>query len=264
MSELWRCLLVLPLQDFVVGDRARPILVLLGAVSFVLLIACASVANLMLMRFANRPKELALRAALGASRLRIIRQLLAESTLLWLLGAVAGLLIAYWGMDLFRSMVPADIPRREEVGVDWRVLTFTGLLSLLSATLFGLIPALLASKIDLNAQLKEGASMRNAGTGRQTLRGVLVAGEVALAFILLVGAGLMIHTLARLWAVQPGFAPERLLMMRISQPRYRDPGRQAAFYQELLQRVEALPGVSGRAYREIWLCRRPTSASACE
>jgi len=106
--------------------------------------------------------------------------------------------------------------------------------------------------------------MRNAGTGRQTLRGVLVAGEVALAFILLVGAGLMIHTLARLWAVQPGFAPERLLMMRISQPRYRDPGRQAAFYQELLQRVEALPGVSGRAYREIWLCRRPTSASACE
>jgi putative ABC transport system permease protein len=179
-----RRLFLLPLQDFVVGDRARPILVLLGAVSFVLLIACANVANLMLMRFANRRRELALRAALGAGRLRIIRQLLAESTLLWLLGAGAGLWIAYWGMDLFRSMVPVDIPRREELGIDWRVLTFTGLLSLLSATLFGLIPALPASKIDLNAQLKEGAGLRSAGTGRQTLRGVLVAGEVALAFIL--------------------------------------------------------------------------------
>ncbi|MBZ5496591.1 MAG: ABC transporter permease [Acidobacteriia bacterium] len=244
-----RRLFLLPLRDFVVGDRARPVLVLLGAVSFVLLIACANVANLMLMRFATRRRELALRVALGAGRLRIVRQLLAESTLLWILGAIAGLLIAYWGIDLFRSMVPVDIPRREEVGIDWRVLTFTGLLSFLSAILFGLIPALPASRIDLNAQLKEGAGPRSAGTGRQTLRGVLVAGEVALAFILLVGAGLMIHTFARLWAVQPGFAPERLLTMRISQPRhkYGDPGRQAAFFQELLQRVEALPGVLGAA-----------------
>jgi len=242
---------VIPLQEHLVGNVRKPVLILLGAVCFVLLIACANVANLMLVRAAGRRKELAIRAALGAGRLRIIRQLLAESVLVWLLGGVLGLLLALWGMDLMAALIPQSILPPGEISLDARILGFTALASLVTAVLFGLIPALPSSKPNLNVSLKEGSGKGGSSSSTRKLSSILVVTEVALALLLLIGAGLLTNTFLRLWNVALGFSPEKLLTIRISLPgyKYSESGR-AVFFQQLLDGIREMPDVpdAGAAY----------------
>jgi putative ABC transport system permease protein len=226
-----------------VGDIRPALLILLGAVACVLLIACANVANLLLARAMTRHKEMAVRAALGASRLRVVRQLLTESVLLSLTGGLLGLGLAVWWSDLLIALGKKDIPRAIQVGLDWRVLGFTLGVSLLTGLVFGLVPALQLSKTELTESLKEG---RGAGAGarRNRVRGVLVVAELAIAVVLLVGAGLLIQSLWRLQHVSSGLEPENILTLNVSLPEARYPTeKQARFYSDLLTRVRALPGV---------------------
>jgi len=236
------------LQQQAVGKARTALLVLLGAVGFVLLIACANVANLLLARAAGRQKEMAIRAAIGASRWRVARQLLTESLLLAIAGGAAGLLLARWGVELLLSIAPDNLPRAYDISLDTRVAGFTLLVSLLTGIVFGLLPALQASKIDLGATLKEGGRDA-AGLLRRRLRGFLVVSEVALAFVLLIGAGLLIRSFARLTEVDPGLDPRSVLTMDILLPyaKYKD-GRSLAFFQQTLERVRALPGVEAAAW----------------
>jgi predicted permease len=241
-----------PLQEKVVGNVRPALLVMLAAVGFVLLIACANVANLLLGRAAARQKEMAVRAALGASRWRTIRQLLTESLLLSLLGAGLGSLLAYWGVESLTTLLGSirgtfrfNMPRLHEIGMDGSALGFTLLLALLTGTVFGLAPALQASKSDLNESLKEGGRGSSEGGRRRKLRSALVVAEIAIAMVLLVGAGLMMRSFLRLRAVDPGFNPHNVLTLQVSvagQPQYVGPAREA-FYRGLVERVEALPGV---------------------
>ena len=241
----------LALQSFnelVVGDIRPALLVLLGAVTFVLLIACANVANLMLARAASRQKEIALRTALGASRLRVTRQLLTESVLLALVGGGAGLLLAMWGVDLLVKVNEDKIPRAHEIGLDPYVLGFTLGVSLLTGILFGLVPAFQASKIDLNDTLKEGGRAGKAGM-RRGARGLLVVAEVALAVVLLIGAGLLIRSFLHLQQVNPGFQPANVLALQFSLPtlKYAERPQRDAFTRQMLEQVRALPGVKSAA-----------------
>jgi putative ABC transport system permease protein len=234
-----------PLQKRIVGEVRLAMLVLLGAVGFVLLIACANVANLLLARAIERRREMAVRAALGASRWRLIRQLLVESLLLALAGGALGTLLALWGVDLLVKLSPSgltgEVARVARIAVDNTALGFTLAASILTGLLFGLAPALAASGVDLIESLKDGA--RRAAP-RALLRRLLVVGELALALTLLVGAGLLVKSFLRLRAVETGFNPQNLLAMRISLPLnvYREGHQRTAYFQQLLARIEQLPG----------------------
>jgi len=236
-----------PLHQQAVGKARTALLVLLGAVGFVLLIACANVANLLLARAAGRQKEMAIRAALGASRWRVVRQLLSESLLLAISGGAAGLLLAWRLVALLLSIAPDNLPRAQDIRLDTRVAGFTLVVSLLTGIVFGLLPALQASKINFGEALKEGGRGA-AGLLRRRLRGFLVVGEVALALALLIGAGLLIRSFARLTEVDPGFDPRRILMMNVwpQPPKYTN-AQANAFHQRTLERVRALPGVEAAA-----------------
>ncbi|HKP11887.1 MAG TPA: ABC transporter permease [Blastocatellia bacterium] len=240
--------LIRPLQQELVGDLRRPLWVLLAAVLFVLLIACANVANLLLARSEARQKEIAIRAALGAGRGRIVRQLLAESLLLAASGGGIGLLLASWGLRLLPALGSEKIPRLHEVALDARVLGFTLLASLLTSVVFGLVPAYQAVKFDLQAALKEGGRAAPA-RGRSRLRSALVIAEVALSLVLLVGAGLLIKSFWLLRQVDTGFRAEQVLTVKLFPPAssYPDDQHVAAFYENLLQRVRSLPGVTDAA-----------------
>jgi len=235
------------LRDDAVGDVRWALLVLLGAVGFVLLIACANVANLQLTRALARRKELAVRIALGATRLRLIRQLLTESAIISLLGGGLALLFSGVGLRLLTGLTTDQMPRVEEARIDGAVLGFTFILSILTSLLFGLVPAFQASKPnlpDLNSALKEGGAA-GVSLRRQRLRSALVIAEVSLSIVLLVGAGLMIKSFLRLQQVNPGFNPERLLTLEtfLSPARYPRAEQQAAFYQQVGRRLAAIPGV---------------------
>jgi putative ABC transport system permease protein len=226
----------------VVGKTQTALLALLGAVGFVLLIACANVANLLLARAAARQKEMAIRAALGAGRRRVIRQLLTESLLLAASAGALALPLAVWNVGLLRTIAADNFPRAGEIGVDGRVVSFTLVVSLLTGIIFGLIPALQASRTDLNETLKEGR--RSSGAGSNRLGGLLVVSEVALSLLLLVGAGLMLRSFIRLMSVDPGFDPQNALTMVIGLPQSKyQPPQRAAFFDQLLERLRAAPGV---------------------
>ena len=227
-----------------VGDIRPALLILLGAVGCVLLIACANVANLLLARAMARHKEMAIRSALGASRLRVVRQLLTESMLLSLAGGALGLLLAVWWSDLLVSLGKDDIPRAMQVGLDWRVVAFTFVVSLLTGAIFGLVPALHSSNTQLTETLKEGGRGSVEGARRNRARGVLVVAELAIAVVLLVGSGLLIQSLWRLRQVSPGFTPQNVLTFSVALPEVRYPTeKQSQFFHDLVMHIRTLPGV---------------------
>ena len=226
--------------------RARPaLLLLLGVVAFVLLIACANVANLLLARATARQKEIAVRVALGASRVRLVRQLLTESLLLALLSGGLGFLVAVWALNILVASMP-DVPTGQSIGLDLKVLGFTLLVSVAAAAVFGLVPALQASKPDLNRSLKESSKSGGGGFGgRRRLRNLLVIAEVAVSLMLLIGAGMMMKSFLNLQSVDPGFDAKNVLVVPVSllQAKYPESRQRAIFFQQALQRVAALPGV---------------------
>jgi predicted permease len=240
---------VVGLQEQVVGDVRRALLVLLGSVALVLLIACANVANLLLARAAGREKEVAIRTALGASWKRLAGQLLTESILLGLLGGAAGLLVAQLSLLVLRTIHPGNIPRLDSIGINGSVLAFTFGLSLATGILFGLAPAWHAIKVDLNSSLKAGGRGGQSSGGlhlkRHHLRGLLVISELAFSLILLIGAGLLIRSFVRLQSVAPGFATDHLLTMQVAanDPKYHQDKAIASFWREIETRITHLPGV---------------------
>ncbi len=226
------------------GDVRPALLVVLAAVFLVLLIACANVANLLLARATARQREIAIRTALGASRVRIVRQLLAEGFLLALFGAIGGLLLAWWSVDLLRVLGPQDVPRLDEVRINGVVIIFTLAIALVSTLLFALVPALQVTRSNVNASLQEG-NRSGAGPESQRLRGILVVSQVALSLLLLAGAGLLIRSFGNLRATNPGFDPRQVLTADFVLPRGKYPEReqQRQFYERFLPRLAALPGV---------------------
>jgi predicted permease len=233
---------VVPIYEQVVGGVRRALLVLGGVVAFVLLIACANVANLLLARSTARVREVAVRAALGAGRGRVARQLLTESVVLSALGGVLGLVLAYWGVQAVKALAPQGVPRVASISIDGWTLAYTAIVALVTGLLFGLVPALQAGRGDLQAVLREGSRGSTAG-GRA--RSVLVAAQVALSLVLLVGAGLMMRSFVRLQSVDPGFDPQGVLTGRVqlAGQRFRASGAATAFFDQLIGRVEKLPGV---------------------
>lgn len=239
---------VVGLREDMVGETRRPVLILFGAVGCVLLIACANVANLLLARAASRTREFAVRAALGAGRAQVIRQLLTESLLLALLGGALGVLIGWWGVTAMVKLAPANA-RLEGVAVNWVVLGFTLGLSVLTGLVFGLVPALQWWRADVTEVLKEGSRGSTEGLGRNRVRSTLVIVEVALSLVLLAGAGLLLRSFARVSAVDPGFNPHHLLTANVAPPEKKYPGeqRQAAMIGEVVERARQLPGVESAA-----------------
>jgi putative ABC transport system permease protein len=249
-SHAQTAIILTPLHEQFVGKLKPLLYTLIGAVGFVLLIACANIANLLLVRGAMRQKELAIRAALGARRLRLLRQLLIESLLLSLLGGTVGVLLANWGVYALIAAIPTELlnrmPYLANLTIDNRILLFAFLLSLSTGLVFGLAPAGLAAGHDLRSVLNEGGRSTSA-VARTRLRNVLVISEVALAMVLLIGAGLMMRSLTRLLEVSPGFDPHNLLTFnfRLAAARYNEASRITAFNQQLLPRLETIPGVLG-------------------
>jgi len=236
---------VVPLRTQFTGEIRKPLLILLGAVGFVLLIACANVANLLLARASSRKKEIAVRAGLGASRWRIARQLLTESVLLSLIGGGFGLLLAWWGTRALIALSPPGLMDLRSVGVSLPVLGFTFALTLLTGVVFGLVPALEAARFDLNDSLKEGGKNIGGGSRSHRLRNMFVVTQVALALVLLVGAGLFMKSLGRLRSVDPGFNANNLLTMRVNLPgrKYDTDPKVMDFFGRAIEQLQALPGV---------------------
>jgi len=241
---------LLGLHEMMVGEVRLALLVLFGAVGFVLLIACANVANLLLARAAARQKEIAVRAALGASRFRLMRQMLTESAVLAALGGASGLLLAYWGVQALVALNPPDIPRLDQVSIDGRVLGFTLIASLLVGLLFGLAPAWQLSKTDVNRAIKEGVAQATGGRLlRPSLRGLLVVMQTALALVLLTGAGLMLKSFIKLRQVELGFEPSHAIMLTISPAfnRFSEGQRINDYYQRMIDALKTVPGVTAAA-----------------
>ena len=241
---------IVPLHENTVGDVRPALLMLMGAVGFVLLIACANIANLLLARGATRTREIAVRAALGAGRGRIVSQLLTESACLALLGGTFGLLLAKWGVDALVALGPAALPRMHEVRIDGPILLFTLVASLVTALLFGLPPALRASSVQLSEMMKEGARSMSGARSGSRMRRALVVSEIALALMLLIGAGLLLASYRQLSNVTMGFDPRNVLTARVSLTisKFPQPPMARAFYRELLEQTRALPGVRSAAY----------------
>ena len=258
-----------PFRTYSIGDAQQPLLLLFGAVGFVLLIACANVANLLLARSTKRKRELAIRVAMGAGRGRVVRQLLTETSLLALLGGAAGLLLAIWSTRTIIAASPSGLLNAEEVGVNLRMLLFTGALSLFTGVLFGIIPALKAARVDVQETLKEGG--RGSTTRQQRAQSVLVVSEIALALVLLAGAGLLVRSLARVWGVNPGYDAHNVFTFVVapSAEAASDAPKLRQMYSRLIERLEALPGadsasvtfgnlpLTGESDIEFWREDRP-------
>jgi predicted permease len=236
---------VVSLQTYLVGESSMALMLLLGAVALLLLIACANVANLLLSRAASRHKEIAIRLALGATRLRLVRQLLVESVLLGLLSGMVGLLLGWWGVDLMRRLLPVDFPRAQDIGVDLRVLGFTLLVSITTGIVFGLVPALQSTNPDVNESLKESVRGSTGSRSRNRVRSLLIVSEVALSLVLLIGAGLLFRSFLRLQAVELGFRPQNLLTFRLtpSGVNFREDPQYINFYTQVAEHIRTLPGV---------------------
>ncbi|HZR56091.1 MAG TPA: ABC transporter permease [Terriglobales bacterium] len=236
---------VVPLREELVGDVRPALLILLGAVAFVLLIACANVANLVLVKTLARQKEIAIRTALGASAVRVLRQILSETLMLSFTGGMLSLFVAHFGVRLIVAFLAQSLPRATDIGLDGWVLAFTLLISLLTGVIAGLVPAFRATKTNLNESLKQGLGRTDADSGGNRTRSILVVSEIALSLVLLIGAGLMIRSLSRLRNVDPGMDTHNVLTMSIdlSRVKYAQPVQQANFFDQLLQHVRRLPGV---------------------
>jgi putative ABC transport system permease protein len=238
-----------PLQQDIAGDARSPLLVLLGAVGLVLLIACANIANLLLTRATSRAREMAVRATLGAGRARIVRQLLSETAVLGLLGGVAGIALAYWGVQALSSLLPASLPRVNAIRVDNFVLGFALVLSAIASCVFGLAPALLAANSNLQSSLREGGGRSGESRNRRRARSFLAAGEIALAMVLLVAAGLLLRSFSKLTSVNPGFDVQHIVKADISLPQfeYSAPQQWIAFSDEFLTHLQSQPGLRDSA-----------------
>jgi predicted permease len=244
----WTVRLV-PLQKEIVGDAGTALLVLLGAVGLVLLIACANIANLLLTRATSRSREIAVRTVLGAGRARIIRQLLSETAVLGLLGGALGIALAYWGVKALSSLLPSSLPQMNPIRVDYFVLGFALLLSGIASCGFGLVPALFAANSHLQSNLREGGGRTGESRNRRRVRSFLAAGEISLALVLLVAAGLLLRSFSKLTSVNPGFEMQHILKADISLPQfqYSKPQQWAAFSDELLARIQSDPGMQDSA-----------------
>jgi putative ABC transport system permease protein len=255
--------IVIPMNKLITGLLAPPLIIMLGAVGLLLLLACANVANLLLARAAGRQREIAVRAALGAGRLRIVRQLLTESVILSLLGGACGLVLAQWCIGILRGFIPDAIPRLQQMSIDGSVLAFTFAVALATGLLFGVAPAIRTSKTDLNTVLR--ASGRTLiGGGTQKIRDGLVVTEIALALVLAVAAGLLSHSFMRLMSVDPGLRTKDLLTMQLTVPtaRYPEAEQRAQFYRNVVERVQTIPGVESAGaieflpFRQTFLSNR--------
>ena len=240
-----RSVMLMPLLEDIVGDVRPALFILLGAVALVLLIACANVANLLLARAAARSREIGIRTALGASRLLIVRQLLAESFVLALLGGLGGLMLAWWGVDLLRTFGPRDVPRLAEININVGVCAFTFAVAIVSTLAFGLVPALQVSRPNVSESLQQGAKGSTGGVHSQRVRAGLVVSQVAVSLLLLAGAGLLIKSFLNLRATDPGFEPTRLFVLDQVVPRtnYSEAGPQRRFFEQLLPKLATIPGV---------------------
>lgn len=241
---------VFSLASELIGETRRPLIVLLVAVAFVLVIASANLANLLLSRALGRSKEVAVRTALGATRGRLVRQLLTESVVLSFSGGVAGVVVAIWSFEFLRHLIPPGLSLFVDLRIDTMVLVFTLALSVITGMVFGLAPAMQSATVDINEALKQGGGRTSLSSGHRRLQNSMIVGEVALAMVLLIGAGLLIKTFARLRDQYSSLRAESVLALRTQLPRsrYKDPQRRFAFYSQVLERVGSLPGVAGAAY----------------
>ncbi len=245
--------MLVPLQERIVGQSRQSLLVLFAAVSLVLLIACANFANLLMARGAERQREFVIRTALGAGRWRLMRQLLTESVLVSFAGGAIAVLLGMWGTSALVALQPENLPRVREIGMDARVLGFTFGLSLLTGIIFGLLPAWTATRSGVSEGLKEGGRSASAGGARQRLRSTFVVVELAIALVLLAGAGLLIKTFWNLRSVEPGFRPDHLLTMRLELPEahYAEIEKQTRFRTQLLDNINSLPRTQGAMVSEL-------------